>query len=141
MDVGRDLTRLVKCADADKADDVACAAVIAPQRNLAVGAAPDLLPASAFGRSHDRLGRSAQRFDLVAFDQRIDNECRSRLCLAAGAIATVDEHWITVEPVPDGPTGAASFAAHAVTCLSAAILASTFKASCADIAAPSCQVP
>src|SRR6185437_14372163 len=69
VDVGLDVPRRIQRADADEAQDVPGAAVIAPQRNLALRTAPDLLPASALGWSHDRLGRAFESLDLAAFDQ------------------------------------------------------------------------
>jgi hypothetical protein len=46
VDVWLDLARRIERADAHEAQDVRGAAIIAPQRDLAIGTAPDLLTAS-----------------------------------------------------------------------------------------------
>src|SRR4051794_26746308 len=71
VDVGRQPTRVVERADADEADRIAGAGIVAPHGDAAARAARDALAGAARRRRLDELGLAAQQLDAVRLDQRV----------------------------------------------------------------------
>ena len=99
MDVGRQRRGRVERPHPHEAQHVHRPAIIAPERDPAVRAAPDLLPAPALGRRQHRLRRAPERLDPVRLDQGVEHEGRAGLGLAAAAMAAMDEHRRVRQPV------------------------------------------
>src|SRR5271166_4152058 len=119
---------LVERADPDEAQ-LPTAAVVAPDRDLAVRAAVDGLRRSAFGGDRNRLRLAREPLDTIRLDQRVDDEGAAGLPLAFPAVAAVDEHRLRLEPVSHPAAGAAAFQfAHRILLTSRRT--SIFKARC-----------
>lgn len=83
--------RLVKRPNANESD-LGAVPVVTPKRNLAFGAAIDVVWTISTanrdgfqGSAHDPYGRS--------FDERIDNKCAAGVPLTIRAVATVNADW------------------------------------------------
>jgi len=85
------------------------AAVNAPDRHFARGAAIDLLRPAAVGRHRDRFEAAGEHGDSVGLDERVEHEGASRLPLAVAAMAAMHEHWRRGEPIAHRPAGASAF--------------------------------
>src|SRR5258707_8509688 len=81
---------IVEGADADETEDAA-AAVVAPDRGLAGGAAIDLVRLPAVGGHRHRPGLARQQRDPVGLDQGVENEGAAGLALAVETVAAVDQ--------------------------------------------------
>ena len=116
---------MVERADADVSGPVARAAVVAPERDLAGGAAQDRLPLAAERRRLDAFRRGlADQFHPVRLDHRVEGEGTAGFALAPAAMAAVDNDGVVQQPVADLTAGAAAFGALAQETLPSQISAS-----------------
>lgn len=90
MDAGFQAMTRIQSADANKGNVLAKARVVAPHGNPTGRATNDRLAFAAFTRRHDSFRGSRQQRHVCRFDQRIERERRTRLPLAPGAVAAVD---------------------------------------------------
>jgi hypothetical protein len=90
VDVGRDARGIVERAAPDEPHSRS--AVLAEDRDLACGAAVDLLNAAVVARRFDRVRLGGEQLHAVGLDQRVDHEGAAGLPLAVQAVAAVDEH-------------------------------------------------
>lgn len=109
VDVGRQAVGIVERADAHEAHGVAGTAIVAPHRDAARGAAPDLLAAAARRRRHHRLRLAAQQLDAIGLDHGVERECRAGLALAPAAVTAMHEQRLCRHAISDLPAGAAAF--------------------------------
>ena len=91
MDVGWGAVRVIERADSDEANGVAATGVVAPNGDIAPGAAGNPLTLAAVGRRVDDLDFPLQQLHAVGFDQRVEREGGSSLSLTPAAVATVNE--------------------------------------------------
>src|SRR5205814_6172917 len=108
VDVRRKAVRLFERADADEAHLVAGAAVVAPQCNAALRAAPYLLPDAALRWRVHQLRFAAEQLHAVGLDQRVQRESRARLALAPAAVTAMHEHRSAGEAIAHAAAGAAA---------------------------------
>src|SRR5690606_7982027 len=90
--------RLVQRADANESQ-VGPPAIVAPERDLAIGTAVDVVWPTAVRRHTDRLRLAPEQRDAVGLDQCIDDEGAACLPLAIQAMAAMNEHRLGGEHV------------------------------------------
>ena len=117
MDVGREEVRFIERADADEANGFAGTGVVAPNGDIAPGAAGNPLTLAAVGGRVDDLDFPLQQLHAVGFDHRVEREGGSSLALTPAAVATVNEERPGCHAVAHEAAGAAavaerSFGAH-----------------------------
>jgi hypothetical protein len=87
VDVGRDARGIVERAAPDEPHFRW--AVLAEDRDLACGAAVDLLDAAVVARRFDRVRLGGEQLHAVGLDQQVDREGAAGLPLAVQAVAAV----------------------------------------------------
>jgi hypothetical protein len=108
VDVRRKPIRLVKGADANKAQGIACSGVVAPEGDMAVRTASYFLTLAAVRRRVYDLDLSLQQAHSLSFDERIKRERRARFSLTPATMTTVNEHRLARHPITHAATGAAA---------------------------------
>src|SRR5439155_15278256 len=96
-------------ADADEPHCRPGARIVAPDRDLADGAARDALAPAAGGRCVDDLGLGAEVFDPVKLVERIKRVHAAGLALAPAAMAGMHDHRPVVQPIANIPAGTSTF--------------------------------
>ena len=109
MDIRRALAGIVHRADADEAHRRSRARIVAPDRDLASGAARDALALAAGRGRVDDLGLGLEVLDPVELIQRVERMHGAGLALAPGAVAGVHDHRLAVESIADVSASAATF--------------------------------
>lgn len=109
MDVRWKKVWVVQGANADEIDERSAPGVVAPNRNLAPGAAGDALSFAACRRRIDVLGRLPQLGDPIRLDQRIERKRCPRFALTPAAMATVHKQRGGFHPVAHGAAVATTF--------------------------------
>src|SRR5258708_283192 len=106
MNVRRQPIGLVERADADKFHSVAGARVMAPDRDVTLRAARDLLSLAAVRRRCDDFDVALEQRDAIAFDHRIERERGSGLALAPAEMTAMHEHRVRRHAVAHAAAGA-----------------------------------
>ena len=109
MNVRWKKVRVVQCAYSDEFDERSSTGVVAPNRNLAYGAAGDALSFAACSRRMDVFGRLSQFGDAIRLNQRIERKRSPRFALTPAAMATVNKEWGGFHPVAHGAAVATTF--------------------------------
>src|ERR1700756_4025894 len=109
MSIRRALGRVVHGADAHEAHRRTCAGIVAPDGNLADGAARDALALAAGRGRIDDLGLCRDVLDALGLIHRVERVHRSRLALAPGTVAGMHDHRLADEAIADVPAGATAF--------------------------------
>jgi len=112
VNVGWQALRFIQRSDANKANCVTGASVVAPHSDVALGTAGDLLALAAVGRRIDNLDLTLEQLHAVDFDQRVQREGSSSLTLAPAAMAAVNEQRRRRHAIAHVATGATAVIGH-----------------------------
>jgi len=102
VDVGRDARGLVERPRTDERDDRI--AVVAVERDLALGTAEDGLRRAVVAEHLDQPGLARRELDAVGLDQDVDRERAPGLPLAVEAMAAVHEKRVARQAIPNHAT-------------------------------------
>src|SRR5262249_40059586 len=108
VDVRREAIRLFQGADANEANRVARARVVAPHGDAAPRAAGDPLSLAAVRRRVDDLWRALDEQDAVSLHESVQRERRARLTLTPPAVAAVHHEGSPDHAVTHGAARAAA---------------------------------